>query len=454
MAIRSNFGRIPRAACSRAAVIFCCLLASGAVFAQAPQDLAAIVERLERLERENRELSAQLRAMQARLDGTADPSPAVAAPVSLEQRVAITESRAEEVQQTKVEASQKFPVRLTGMALFNAYSNSRQAGGSDYPAVAGPTGSRRAGATVRQTVIGLEYRGPSTFWGGHASGSVQMDFFAGANNPTLRVRTASIDLAWKTRSIAVGLEKPIFNPREPASLAQVGISPLTGAGNLWLWLPQARVEQAVSFARNTGLRATLGILQTRETAGGSGLSDAIEAARPAFEGRFELYHQLDDERRLEFAPGFHRSVTHAGGTSTESSLVSMDWFFNPWRRLEFTGAFYSGQNVAPLGNGYQQGFVLRDNRIRPVHSRGGWGQLTIRAAPRVDLHLFAGQQDDDNRDLVAGRIGKNLQNGANVYFRLAPNVLLGLEGSQVRTWYLGEGWRINNHYDVALGYFF
>ena len=47
----------------------------------------------------------------------------------------------------------------------------------------------------------------------------------------------------------VGLEKPIFNPREPSSLAQVGISPLTGTGNLWLWLPQVRVEQDFAFTR-------------------------------------------------------------------------------------------------------------------------------------------------------------------------------------------------------------
>ena len=50
--------------------------------------------------------------------------------------------------------------------------------------------------------------------------------------------------------VMAGLEKPIFNPREPHWLAQVGISPLTGAGNLWLWLPQVRLEQ--TFLRCNG----------------------------------------------------------------------------------------------------------------------------------------------------------------------------------------------------------
>ena len=37
------------------------------------------------------------------------------------------------------------------------------------------------------------------------------------------------------------------------------------------------------------------------------------------------------------------------------------------------------------------------------------------------------------RDLGTGAIGKNLLFGGNAYFRLAPNVLMGLEASQVRT---------------------
>jgi hypothetical protein len=85
---------------------------------------------------------------------------------------------------------------------------------------------------------------------------------------------------------------------------------------------------------------------------------------------------------------------------------------------------------------------------------GGWGQLTLHALPRLDFHLFTGQVDDRNYDLGAGAIGKNLLFGGNAYFRLAPNVLIGMEASQVRTMYLGQRVRINNHYDLALAYMF
>ncbi|MCU1238365.1 MAG: hypothetical protein JWP63_6332, partial [Candidatus Solibacter sp.] len=359
----------------------------------------------------------------------------------------------QEQAQTKVEASQRYPIRLAGMALFNAFANSKQNGGFDYPVVAAPTGVGHAGATVRQTIIGLEFGGPQAIWGGKVRGSVYMDFFAGATNNAMRVRTADIEIAWKNRSVMAGLEKPIFNPREPSSLAQVGISPLTGAGNLWLWLPQVRVEQDFRFAANTGLRAQLGAVQTREIGPYVG-AVTPEAARPGLEGRFNFFHKFDEDRGFEFAAGFHTSTTHAAGRSIPSNLYSLDWSFTPSRRLEFTGVFYSGQNVAHLGSGTRQGYAIYKYYAYAVGSRGGWGQLTLHALPRLDFHLFTGQVDDENSVLNTGGIGKNLLFGGNAYFHIAPNVLVGFEASQVRTMYIGQGLRLNNHYDLALAYLF
>jgi hypothetical protein len=424
------------------------LIAPVFLCAQTTQDLAKILERLDRLEQENRVLSEQVRDLRAQL-GT----PAASASVSVEEKLDIQQQRIQEQAQTKVEASQRYPIRLAGMALFNAFANSKQSGGADYPVVAAPTGVGHAGATVRQTIIGLEFGGPQAIWGGKVRGSVYMDFFAGATNNAMRVRTADIEIAWKNRSVMAGLEKPIFNPREPSSLAQVGISPLTGAGNLWLWLPQVRVEQDFRFAANTGLRAQLGAVQTREIGPYAG-AVTPEAARPGLEGRFNFFHKFDEDRGFEFAAGFHSSTTHAAGRSIPSNLYSLDWSFTPSRRLEFTGVFYSGQNVAHLGSGTRQGYAIYKYYAYAVGSRGGWGQLTLHALPRLDFHLFTGQVDDENSVLNTGGIGKNLLFGGNAYFHVAPNVLVGFEASQVRTMYIGQGLRLNNHYDLALAYLF
>ena len=124
---------------------------------------------------------------------------------------------------------------------------------------------------------------------------------------------------------------------------------------------------------------------------------------------------------------------------------------------QVAAAGYAGIDLGPvgyLGSGTRQGFGIYSQGAEAVHSRGAWGQITVRAAKRLDIHLFTGQVDDRDEDLNAGSIGRNLLFGANSYFHLAPNVLLGLEASQVRTEYLGKATRLNNHYDLALAYIF
>jgi hypothetical protein len=408
---------------------------------------------------EIRALRAELRAARGQ-NATASAPSASSAEATPQEQLDIQGQRIEEQAQTKVEASQRFPLSLTGMALVNTFLNSRQNGGSDYPTAASTTeGSDRAGATMRQTVLGLVYHGPQAFLGGNVHGAVYMDFYQGAAplQEWIRLRTGTIQVDWATRSIMAGIDKPIFNPREPDSLAQVGVSPLTGAGNLWLWLPQLRLEQDFSLGARSGLRARLGAVETHEvnpyaqaTATGK-----IEAVRPGLEGRLEGYHKLDDDRRLELSVGFHASTTHAGGFSIPSNLVSLDWFMNPWRRVEFSGAFFSGQNVANLGTGaVNQGYSLYGNYAEAIRSQGGWGQFTIHTVRRLDFHLFSGQQDYDAGDLRPGSVGRNLMFGGNLFFRVAPNVLVGPEISQLRSFYLGLGTRINNHYDMAFAYLF
>jgi hypothetical protein len=440
-----------------------------------PRDVGAILARLDRIERENQALLEEVRALRSEVSALREQPPAVSpeAAAAIQEKVDVQAARIDELDQTKVGSTQRFPIQLSGMVLFNAFANSHQSGGVEYPTLAAPPGLARDGATMQQTILGLEFRGPHTIWGGVAHASVYADFFNYLNNSIyapvspiyavyrdqmLRLRTAMIQIDWKTRNVMAGLEKPIFNPRDPSSLAQVGVSPLTGAGNLWLWLPQARMEQDFKFDPSSGLRARLGVVATREVGPypGSPLPGTIEPVRPGLEGRFEFFHKLDERRTIEIAPGFHTSTTRAGGSSIPSRLVSVDWFMNPWGRLELTGFFYYGENVAHLGTGdIRQGFYFENGIGHSVGSTGGWAQLTLHALPRLDFHFFSGQQDDRNSDLAIGGIGKNLLYGANLYYRLAPNVLLGPEVSQLRTVYIGgAGTRLNNHYDLALAYLF
>ncbi len=425
----------------------------------AQEQVKAILDRLDRLERENRELRDELQQLRRELGGQNPPAAPKAAAQVLEERVEVQESRTAELAQTKVEASSRFPLSVTGMALFNAFSNTKGNGASQYPTTASLARSpANGGGGFRQSIVGFRFQGPTVPGGGNVSGSLYTDFWAGSDsslNHLLRIRTATVQVDWKNTTIMAGQDKPLISPREPESISQVGVSPLTGAGNPWLWQPQVRLERRFSLGESAGLRAQAALFQTSEsrTAVPDEYAAAVAPARPGYQARFELWKKMGGAGRLEIAPGFHLSTSRVYGYAVPSRIYSIDWMFKPFEKLDFSGLFFSGQNIAPLG-ALRQGFVFVGGDPRAVRTRGGYGQLAWRPASRLSFHAFTGQQDDRNADLLPGRIAKNLVYGSNVMYRVAPNVILSFEGARIRTTYIGTGIRRVIHYDLALAYLF
>ncbi len=126
---------------------------------------------------------------------------------------------------------------------------------------------------------------------------------------------------------------------------------------------------------------------------------------------------------------------------------------SPWRKIELTGAFFSGRDIANLGSIWQGFTIVEPGHVIPVHASGGWAQFEFLATSRLTFHLYGGQEEDNARDLFGG-IGRNRSYAANLMYRLAPNVQLGLESGQSRMTFVNGGHRIRNYYDLALAYFF
>jgi hypothetical protein len=459
---------------STAAILLCGLITVGTFASAQTPDLQLVLQRLDRLEAQNQELMNEIRALRQQLAASA-PTPAPAPtvpesaastsgpPATIAEKVEVTQQQIAQLDQEKVSTDHKQPLTLTGMVLFNSFWTGRGAGGAANPTIAAaPSGAMDSdgGATFRQTVVGVKFDGPEIAGGGKISGSAYIDFFGGSGatlNQLLRLRVASVDAAWKYTTVTVALDKPIIAPREPDSLAQVGVSPLTSAGNLWLWQPQVRVEQRFAFGSQAGLRAQLGVYQTSE--GGTGLassseySSSLEPARPGYEGRFELWAQAGESSRIEIAPGFHYSDTHVAGTSVPSRIFTLDWLIRPLSRIDITGAFFQGENVGVVG-GLRQGVSVIGDEPAPVHATGGWAQVKFRVTPRVSLNIYGGQESDRASDLAAGGIVRNLSYAGNVMYRFGSNVLGSFEASQVRTTFLDSGIRIFPHYDLGLAYLF
>jgi hypothetical protein len=437
-----------------------CLLALAMPHPAAPQtspDMQKIIERLDKLEEENHQLLDEIHELRSELTAAKTAAQPAAAPA--DEQLAVQESRTAELEQSKVSASQRFPISLTGMLLFNAFENGRSSGGSEYPATAGLVPSTATdGATFRQTMLGLKFNGPDLPGGGKASGSLYMDFFGGTSAPDdnlIRIRTAMLDLVWTNTTLSFGKDKPIISPREPTSFAQVGVSPLSGAGNLWDWNPQIKVEQRFTFGEDTGLKAQAGVYETTESYNAAlpaEYSATLERSRPAYQGRLEFFHG-NDRRRIEIAPGFSLSATHVAGESVQSRIASLDWLIRPFPLLEFSGEAFNGQDVAGLGA--LPGFtILPSEAVIPVHSHGEWGQIALFPLPKLSLHFYTGEQFNRPTDLLPSGIQRNFVYAGNLMYKLAPNVLAALEASQTRTEYLGSLLRLNNHYDLALAYLF
>ncbi len=437
------------------------LFAAVSATAQSPAAAAGeatqkILDRLERLETENKRLANEIAELKQELAASGTDTEVS----STNERIQVQESRTAELDQKKVESSQKMPVQLTGMLLFNAYANGRYSGTvfSDPVAAAAVAGQRTSGATLRQTVLGLRFFGPDLPGGGKVLGSLYMDFFSGSlqpNNNILRLRLATLDLAWKHTTFTVGQDKPIIAPREPTSLAQVSVSPLTAAGNLWQWQPQAKVEERFTLTERSEVRVQAGVIASYEAANTvpAAYASTLALWRPAYEARAE-YGFTAGSKRFEIAPGYHHGASRVAGQSVDSRGLSVDGLARLSTWFELSGAWFSGQNLAGLGT-LRQGFtILPSGSAVPIEAYGGWAQATITASPRWSFHLFGGEEYDRARDLAANGISRNILYGGNTMWKLAPNVIAALEITQVRTTYLISGTRLNNHYDLALAYLF
>jgi hypothetical protein len=312
---------------------------------------------------------------------------------------------------------------------------------------------------MRQTLLGLDFDGPHLPGNGRVSGTLMMDFWGGTSDPQLswlRLRRADLTLDWQSRSVSFRLDKPLISPYQPDSLAQVGVPPLASSGNLWLWLPQVRYEERMKVGNSSGFTGQLAVMQTKETAAvlPPTLGDELEPARPALEGRLAFWHHIDDSRRYEFGGGFHVSTTHFGGASVPSRIGSGDWMYIPWSHLRLSGAFFGGQNIAPLG-GLGNGFGISNTQgITPMNGLGGWTQVAMPITERLTWNVYGGLENDYGANGIPVYTARSLSYATNVMYHLGPNVILSAEASQTRLRTFSGRPDLLHHYDVAIGYLF
>lgn len=207
---------------------------------QTRADLADSKREIDDLRRSLQELREQVQGghpAEATPAPTSEPTAA-----SADQDVGFLAAKVSEMHQDKVESASRYPVKLSGLILFNSYWNKGILDIQDLPSLALPSfpGAPKpsVGATLRQTTLGVEASGPK-FFGAKSSAGVEIDFAGG--NPTtdfgvtaglLRLRTAKVGLDWAHTSLSFGQDSLFFSPLSPTSYATVFEPAMSWSGNL------------------------------------------------------------------------------------------------------------------------------------------------------------------------------------------------------------------------------
>lgn len=430
------------------------------LFAQqqpSPETVSRILDRLDQLEKQNEQLLSEIRTLRAEVQKS---SAATAQPSSppLEERVSAAEQRITEQAQTKVEASQRFPITLTGMFLVDAFAGK----GSNNPLFLDAysnyaLGTPGGGATLNQSIIGLDFHGPVLPAGGRVNGTLAMDFYGGSDSAYMfRIRRGFVSFDWKNRSIIFGQDKSIIAPLQPTSFARVGIPPLSGSGNLWLWRPQFTYEERVRISTLTKATLQASVFETDESyTRPSATQEYAPQDRPAVQARAEVQHQWSEDLRISAGVSGSGSTSHILGQSVPSRVISADLVIKPVAWFEFSGAVFRGKNFANLGGIPNGVTVLTGTQtIVPIHGSGGWLQAAFPVTSRLTFDVYAGKQVNSPRDLSAFEVLHSQTVAANALYRLAPNVIVGLEAGRNRIEYLNTLNFWSNRYDATVAYLF
>jgi hypothetical protein len=309
-------------------------------------------------------------------------------------------------EQAKVESASKFPVKLTGLILMNSFVNSSGVDIVQSPSLA-TGGGGTTGLSLRQTVLGLDARGPHLF-GAASAADVRMDFFGGLGEANYteaggiaRLRTAHADLSWSRARAFLEQDRPIISPNTPTSLTAIAQPALAWSGNLWNWMPQIGAEYSMNIADSSSInfQAALADVPDPTTPGAAvnptSVASLAEQSRwPGSEARIG-YSRGDNLTGLQVGIGGYFSPhSFSREFNFDAWAATLDYRVPLFAGLTASGSFYRGLALGGVGGGAFKDYLyqLYDGQYhyRPLDDVGGWSQLKARAGERLEFNAAYG----------------------------------------------------------------
>ncbi len=400
----------------------------------------------------------------------------------LDDQYSLLAGKVDDQYQTKVESWSKYRVRLSGIVLFNLFSNGGTVDNADIPALAfpNPPGSSGGdfGATLRQSQIGLEAVGPR-FLGARTSANLLFDFGGGfANLPNgvnyglSWLRTGTVRLDWTNTSIVAGQDALFFSPAGPTSFASLSVPALNYAGNLWSWTPQVRVEHRFAVRENSQVLVQAGLLDSLDgetpASGNYRAPQAGEYSRqPAYAGRLAWDRPLFGQTLTVGGGGYFGRQDYGFGRIVEGWAVTTDWNLPLSTRFSLSGKFYRGLAVGGIGGGLGSSVIangdptIQATRIRGLDSAGGWAQLKYKLRPTVEFNAAYGEDNPfaaDVQNYGGANSGPSLLRNqgslANVIYRPRSDLILSAEYHYLKTFATGRQIYTANQLNLLMGVLF
>ncbi|HUU33067.1 MAG TPA: hypothetical protein VMW48_03330, partial [Vicinamibacterales bacterium] len=359
-------------------------------------DVEVLRDEVAALRQQLRDLSSELSALRGLLPAATATATATAtasaAPVAglaaqdaggLQLPPEMLQAQVEELAQTKVQSSSRFPVTLSGTIVSNTVVNSGDANWLESPNQVGTASGGSMTSTMRQSRIGLDVQAiPVGSW--QAKGSLILDFFGGTPGfvtgtvmgvPRLLYAFGRLEHAGT--AIQVGQDHGLLAPRDPTSLAAFAFPQFFRSGNLYLRVPQVRLEQRLgSVTVKAGIVAPVagdaaGPYTFAPVAGAGERSE-----RPALESHVG-FDRGDEDATGELhlgASGHYGWIRQAGVLGT-ASAGALDFLVRRGR-LGVAGELFAADQLDAYGAGVGQ----------PGRAEGGWIEARVAAATRLSVN--------------------------------------------------------------------
>lgn len=390
---------------------------------------------------------AALPASPLEAQAPASPDSILARLERAEEQIALLRQQLATAASSGVQSRSGARVEVWARALANGWRNSGTVNNLDVPVLAFPNAEERPatlGMVLRQTTVGLDFSGVSAL-GAEVVAAISGDLYGGVQSgsgnrrlfPEPRLRIARAVLRWPMAEIMVGQDVPLIAEEDPVSLASIGIPGFAQAGNLWFWLPQARVSIHTATPVRLGLHgAVMGSWSGDDPAGNGNVDAGERSGRPAFEGRVNA-RWGEGPTSAEVGVGAHVGwVRRSGDTSLTTSRAIAITARIPVGWFELRGEAYRGQVLRGLGGGgigQNFGILTPAFASRPLQDRGAWAQVNLR--PTAALLVGTGCGVDDPRDDEGPQRLRNQACEAHLHLRPAGPLVLGLEVRHLRTNY-------------------